>query len=205
LKKKYIIALTVCLLGVAADQATKTVVEEKLSGSAPVTVISKVVKLDYAQNTGMAFGLFPNISVKYRRPFFTLIVAIAVVIIGHLLRQAPVVALRLPFALGMILAGAFGNLIDRYRWGYVVDFVRVTYWQPNHDWPIFNVADVLISVGIGLLVLDTLLAGDEDEDEDKEEAAAPEEPGEAEPGPCEGLPDGGGAPGEDGDPAEAAG
>lgn len=175
-KRKYAIALAICAAGVTIDQVTKSLINASLSPLRQVTVIPGFIELHYAQNTGMAFGLFPNIPAEWRVPFFSLVTFFAVAIIFHLLRQAPALALRFPAALGLILSGAFGNLIDRFRWRYVVDFIKVYYNPPNGYWPIFNAADIFISVGIGLLILDTFLARDDEaEEEDGEAESAGEE------------------------------
>jgi signal peptidase II len=69
-----------------------------------------------------------------------------------------------PLSLAMIMAGALGNLVDRIRWGYVIDFLDL-YWRSYH-WPAFNVADSAITVGVLLLFLDNLLLHKKEGDSD---------------------------------------
>lgn len=191
LPRKYVIALLVCLLGLIADQAAKTWVYNNLSGKVPakekigppgedpaddwgfakpapvpkrIEVIENFVYLDYAENMGMAFGMFQDINPRLRIPLFVTVTAIATLIIIHLLGQAPATALRLPLAMGLILAGAFGNLIDRFRFGPVVDFIKVIVWPPrNFPWPTFNLADIFITTGILLLLVDMFIMPGEEE------------------------------------------
>ncbi len=111
----------------------------------------------YAENEGIAFGLLQDIPEFFRIPLFSSIALVAVIIIWHLLKQCPKDSIRLPIALGLILSGAFGNLTDRFHWGFVVDFILVRLWPPsNYYWPTFNLADTFISMGIIVLVFDTL-------------------------------------------------
>jgi len=186
LQKKYKIFLLLTPACLLCDQVVKTVVRETLAPMRSIEIIPGFWQLRYAENTGMAFGMLPNLPEAYRVPLFSVITLIAAAIIFHLFRQAPGRSLRLPAALSMILSGALGNLTDRFRWGVVVDFIRVQIWPPSHYfWPTFNLADVFISVGIALLILDTLLAGEGEPAlsvaEDKHEAAGSSDYPEARP------------------------
>jgi len=162
MKRKYKIAAIVCPLALAVDQLTKTMARSKLAPRDSVDLIPGWLELRYAENTGMAFGMMQGLDPGLRTPLFTIITILAVLIIFHLLRQAPGRSVKLPLGLGFILAGAFGNLVDRFRWGVVVDFIRAVVWPPsNYYWPTFNMADTFITVGIALLVVDTLFAEEE--------------------------------------------
>ncbi len=160
------------MMGVAADMASKYVINYSFFPGKSVVIFPEILEFHFAKNTGMAFGLLQDLPVAWRTPFFSMITLIAVVIIVHLLRQAPKTALRFPTALGLILAGAFGNLASRFVWGYVVDFVKFYWSYPFKYWPIFNLADTFITIGITLLILDTILAKEEEEPatDDLEEA-----------------------------------
>jgi signal peptidase II len=173
MKRKYWLALAVAAAGVVLDQTAKSIVDATLCPLQRVVLIPGYFEFICAHNSGMAFGMLQNLPEAYRTPFFSFITIVAVLIITHLLRQAPDRVLRFPIALGLILAGAFGNLTDRFRWEHVVDFIRVTYWPPDGHWPIFNLADTFISIGIGLLILDTLLAKEEPEPVQPAPAAGP--------------------------------
>lgn len=175
MRRKYLISGLVCLAALTLDQITKTMIRALYYSTMDERLFSFIpgrFELRYAENTGMAFGMLQNLDHGLRVPLFGVITLIAVIIIAHLLRQAPHNALRLPAALGFILAGAFGNLVDRLRWdGVVVDFIRVQL-TGNYVWPTFNLADTFISIGIGLLVLDTIFANEPEAAETKIEAAA---------------------------------
>jgi signal peptidase II len=189
LRRKYFISGLVCLAALTLDQITKTMIRALYYSTMDERLFSFIpgrFELRYAENTGMAFGMLQNLDHGLRVPLFGVITLIAVIIIVHLLRQAPHNALRLPAALGFILAGAFGNLVDRLRWGgVVVDFIRVQLTS-NYVWPTFNLADTFISIGIGLLVLDTIFATEPETDQTLPETAAapgPETPPAVGPGP----------------------
>lgn len=98
------------------------------------------VRLTYIVNTGAAFGLLPQYSL--------FLVLIAFLVIGMVLfyhRYIPSGALLVKIALGLQLGGAVGNLLDRLRYGYVIDFIDIRVW------PVFNLADFSISLGVFLL------------------------------------------------------
>ena len=134
---------------VAIDQTTKALVVSHLREGESRRVIGRALSWTYQRNPGSAFGFFQHVPVL----FTILAAAIAVVIVV----RAPRVHDRLTgFALGLVLGGAIGNLVDRFRLGYVVDFldVYVNWGGQTHHWPAFNVADSAICIGIGLLFLD---------------------------------------------------
>ena len=132
-------------LTLAGDQATKLLVCASLHPADSVPLIPSVLHLTYVQNTGAAFGLWRG----YRGVFVLVSVVIAAWVFRELLqrryRRWPI-----PLGLALILGGALGNLIDRVRVGAVIDFLDVRVW------PVFNVADSAISVGVGLLLWSTL-------------------------------------------------
>jgi len=107
----------------------------------------------HVRNTGVAFGLLSNLNSAWVNPL--LIVATVAAVAGvlgyihYLPGRGPA-----PCGLGLVLGGAVGNLIDRARLGYVVDFLDL-HWGPHH-WPAFNIADIGITIGIFLLILDML-------------------------------------------------
>ena len=106
-----------------------------------------------AGNPGAAWGIFRNLSEAWRVPFFVTISAIVIVILLAFFRQNKELPL-VRWALTLVLGGAIGNLVDRIRFGYVIDFID---W--HHDgwhFPTFNVADIAITVGLGLLIIDTI-------------------------------------------------
>ncbi|QIA26864.1 signal peptidase II [Thermaerobacter sp. PB12/4term] len=135
------------LLVLAADQATKAWVLARIAPWGTVPVLPGVVQWTYVQNRGAAFGLLQNQTL-----FFIVVAVVVIAAILYWLPRLPGRAGSARLALGLQLGGAVGNLIDRLRWGYVVDFVDLEFW-PLHRWPVFNVADAAIVTGTALLVL----------------------------------------------------
>jgi signal peptidase II len=150
-KRSYLILPVVAALVLLADQATKQLVRASLDPgqSLPLTPwLSPVLQITYVTNTGAAFGLFPDWS--------QILIAIAVIVILALVWyyfQLPDGQWLMHVALGLQLGGAGGNLIDRLRFGgSVVDFIDLNFW-PLRRWPVFNIADSSIVVGVTVLTL----------------------------------------------------
>ena len=146
------LALTVAVIG--ADQWSKHVLEGALQLS-ETRYCLPVFNLVRAHNRGAAFSMFDAASGWQRWVFSGLAVVVSVSLIvwlARLERRAGLMAA----ALALILGGALGNVIDRLRLGYVVDFLQV-HWQ-QHYFPAFNVADSAITVGAGCLLLDAFLS-----------------------------------------------
>lgn len=126
-----------------------------------IVVFESWFNFKMALNKGAAFGLFRDLHPDWRVTFFVVISVIAVTVI--LLFYRKVEGQRLVgSALVLILGGAIGNLIDRIRLGWVVDFIDWHYGDSH--WPTFNIADVAISVGVGLMILDMIVNRDRDEE-----------------------------------------
>ncbi len=130
------------LLVVAADQWTKQLARELLfrEGARSIPVFGSVVRLTYVENRGAAFGLLQN-----QTAFFVLVALVVIVVIMLSFRFMANPSLLLITALGLQMGGAIGNLIDRVTTGYVVDFIDLSFW------PVFNLADSAICVGVALL------------------------------------------------------
>lgn len=138
---------------VAVDQATKFLVIQKLPLYEDVPLISGLLSLQHVRNSGAVFGFLSGTSIPGKPYVFAVMSAIALGALTYYARTIPREE-RLPrFALSLVIGGAIGNLIDRVRFGYVVDFVKM-YWE-NHVWPNYNVADSAISIGLVLLVIDS--------------------------------------------------
>ncbi len=135
------------------DQFTKRLAEDRLGRSAersvPLPVVGDYLRLTYVENRGAAFGLLQD-----QTAFFVFVGVLVVGVIAASYRYLPRSGFRLHLALGLQLGGAIGNLIDRIRQGYVVDFVDFGYH--SNWWPVFNVADSAIVVGVALLALNAL-------------------------------------------------
>ncbi len=137
------------------DQVTKVMALARLAPGIPVPVVDGIFSLTLVMNPGLAFGMLSGTPDGWRWIAGVLsLVALAIlsVIAARLLPTGgPWTAL----SLGLIFGGAAGNLIDRVRFGAVVDFLDV-YWRQYH-WPAFNVADSAITVGVALLAVRMML------------------------------------------------
>jgi signal peptidase II len=141
--------LGLAALVVIADRITKRVMEDRLRGQPSVPVVDDILRLTYVENRGAAFGLLQD-----QTTFFVLVGILVIGVIAASYRYLPRSGFLLHLALGLQLGGAIGNLIDRIRQGYVVDFVDFGYHA--NWWPVFNVADSAIVVGVALLALNAL-------------------------------------------------
>jgi signal peptidase II len=119
-----------------------------------IAVVPNWFDITYTQNPGAAFSMFVNLPPTVRLLMLCALSAIACVVLLVLLAKTDQITFS-SFALSLILAGALGNLIDRaLRGGRVIDFIRVHYYDASY--PIFNVADSAISVGVALIILSSL-------------------------------------------------
>ncbi len=145
-----LIALATTIVGL--DQATKALVRIMVPIYDIVPVLPGLFNITHARNTGAAFGFLNAVDIPFKPYLMTVVAAIALVSIivysTHAATQFPLSQ----YGLACVVGGAIGNLIDRVRVGYVLDFIDV-YWRGWHFWT-FNVADAAISVGAGLLILD---------------------------------------------------
>ncbi len=148
-------ALGAFVIALPSDQITKYLVNENLTYSDRYTVIDGLFYLTHVRNTGAAFGLFADAPQTIRMVLFVGIAIAAMGIILSFYRKLAPGDWFSALALGLILGGAVGNLIDRIRLGEVIDFLHVRLWG-GYSWPDFNLADSFIVVGVGILVLELL-------------------------------------------------
>jgi signal peptidase II len=152
-------ALLVAILVVVVDQVTKGIVERTMTLYETIPLLP-VFSLTYVRNTGAAFGMLSGAPASLRLPLFVLVTLVAFWALFAYLRAAPAHRRVLVWALGGILGGAVGNFICRLRYGEVVDFFHL-HWGA-WSWPMFNVADSAISVGVVIVILESM-RGDEPE------------------------------------------
>ena len=137
----FVLPLAVVIL----DQFSKYIVVENMALGESIPVIEEVFHLTYILNPGAAFGMF-----AHNRLFF---IAIAVIVIGIIIwtrREILASPWEVKAGCGLFLGGAIGNLIDRARQGLVIDFFDFRIW------PIFNIADIAICIGVGLIIWNLL-------------------------------------------------
>ncbi len=140
--------LPVLLLGVLIDQLTKWLIVSNLPLDGGFEVIPGILRIHYVQNTGAAWSMFSENTLALA--MFSLFV---LVLLGFWFYKTPTREVWQRLALAVIMAGALGNMIDRFRLGYVVDFIQLPHW------PVFNVADMLLCCGVAALAF--LLLKDE--------------------------------------------
>ena len=144
------------LVVLVLDLVTKHLALERLPPGRPVPVIDGFFSLTLVMNPGLAFGMLAGTPAGWRWLVALLSIGALAVLAVVGLRMLSTGGRLTPLALGLIFGGAVGNLIDRARFGAVVDFLDF-YWRGYH-WPAFNVADASISVGVVVLALRMLAA-----------------------------------------------
>ncbi len=162
------VGLLALLVSLPLDQLTKILVDAQLGYADRIPVIEGFFYLTHVRNPGAAFGLLADGDATYRLAFFISISIVAIFIVFSFFRQLAPGDRLSALALGLILGGAVGNLIDRIFRGEVVDFLHIVLWG-GYSWPDFNLADSFIVVGVGILVLELLAS------EGEQRASAPGE------------------------------
>ncbi len=150
-----VIPLAWLLVVVVLDQATKALVMDRFAMFELLPVIPGLFDLTYLTNTGAAFGMLAGAKSVWRQVFFVGVAVAAIGVMVFSYRQFRSQGRIFVHAIGLIAGGAVGNLIDRLRFGAVVDFLY--FHLGTHYWPAFNVADSAITVGVGLFILGTIL------------------------------------------------
>ncbi|MFA5524842.1 MAG: signal peptidase II [Tissierellales bacterium] len=140
------ISLIVLLL----DQASKFYAVKLLKENSPIVILDNFLQLTYVENFGAAFGILQN-----KKIFFIVITTIVVVGIIFYMKSNISLTSSMKVALALVIGGAIGNLLDRIRLGYVVDFIDFKFWG-LYDFPVFNIADssiVIATIAICYLVI----------------------------------------------------
>ena len=151
--------MRLALVGIAAlvvlvlDQATKTIVQQTMTLGESVPVLP-VLSLTYVRNPGAAFGILGGLPAGIRMPVLLLVTVVAVGVLVQLARDTPPSHRWTLLAVGGVLGGATGNLVCRVRYGEVVDFLHL-HWGTWY-WPMFNVADSAITVGVIVIAFSSL-------------------------------------------------
>jgi len=159
-RPSYVFLAVVSTLSLAADLLTKLWAEKRLEGPEayfhPVELIKGNLDFVLAKNRGGAWGLLQDTPEYVRRPFFLLVSGLAIAFIVSLYRRLAPNQRALRWGLPLVLGGALGNLVDRIRYSHVIDFIHahMKWGGKDHSWPTFNVADIAICVGVGLMAID---------------------------------------------------
>jgi signal peptidase II len=150
-KISYILVTVVALGTVIIDQLTKLAILNSFQPGEIRTIIDGLFNLTLTFNRGAAFGLWSGLSGGWREVVLGLTILLALGVVGFLLTRPYYRRSLAQSALALILGGAIGNVIDRFRLGAVVDFLD--FYIGTSHWPAFNVADSAICIGVGLLIL----------------------------------------------------
>ncbi len=142
----YIATIFIIIFG---DQLTKIIVDRTLSYGASYPIIDNFFYFTYVHNTGAAWGILEG-----RLNFFFLVSILATIGIVYYFIQSPSYQKLTRFGLILVLSGMIGNLIDRIAFGYVRDFIDFLIF--GYNFPIFNVADMAITIGIFLVIFETM-------------------------------------------------
>lgn len=135
----YIIDILILVIGLAIDRITKIFAVSRLKDHPSVSLISGILELRYLENTGAAFGLLKN-----QKSFFILVTCVVLIVALYLIVKTPA---KKKFVLvnvltSLIVTGAIGNTLDRFIYGYVIDFIYFIVI----NFPIFNVADIYVTI-----------------------------------------------------------
>ncbi len=133
----------VAAIVVVFDQVSKYLISALMELGQSVTIIDSFLYITYVRNPGAAFGMFP-----YQTAFFITVTVVVTALIVYYYQVLSNDHRWLRFGLSLQLGGALGNLVDRVRGGYVVDFINFTIWPP-----VFNLADSAIVIGIGIFLI----------------------------------------------------
>lgn len=150
MKRNIIIFILGAAAVIALDQITKAAISSRFVMHESFPVINGFFNLVYVMNPGAAFGFLASASATFRYIFFIGITCLALVLIIYYLIKNEKGSIISVISLTLIFGGAIGNLIDRIRFGEVVDFLD--FYISTFHWPAFNVADSAISIGAALMI-----------------------------------------------------
>ncbi len=148
-RSRDLVVFVTAIVILAADQISKHLVRTSLVPGVPydpIPWLRPILSLTYITNTGVSFGLFPQLG---SLGALVNVAVVAVLLFSY--RRLPVDNWLIPLSLGLQVGGALGNLVDRLLWsGHVTDFIDLNFW-PMHEWPVFNIADSSAVVGVVIL------------------------------------------------------
>jgi lipoprotein signal peptidase len=158
--RKFIFLFLIFVVGLTADILTKRMVTHNIKGQSAITIIDGYLEFSYVENRGMVFGFLNDENTGIKRYALTALTFVSIVVIVSLIWKMRELAFIYLLPFFMILAGAFGNVIDRIRFGHVIDFIHM-FWQDKLDYPwLYNVADALVVVGMIFLMILFLFKND---------------------------------------------
>ena len=150
--------LILIIITIFLDQAVKYYVHANMTVGQSIPIIKDIFHITYVLNPGAAFGIL-----EHKRSFFVIIVFLMLAISYYAYRKINHMDNFLKLGMGLLIGGAIGNLIDRLKTGYVIDFIDFRVW------PVFNIADISIVVGVGIIIYFMVFFPEKQIDENKDE------------------------------------
>jgi signal peptidase II len=151
LKNKYIILFATVAAVTLFDFITKAYISSTMSLHESFAIIGGFLNITYVRNPGAAFSFLADAPAAFRSIFFISATVLAIILVLYYIAKSKIEEPLMIFSLSLILSGAVGNLIDRVRFGEVIDFIDV--YISSYHWPAFNVADSAITVGAVVMLL----------------------------------------------------
>jgi signal peptidase II len=140
--RRFSLVLLLACMVVVVDQVSKALVRSTLGSGRVIRLLGGLVQLDFTRNTGAAFGILRSSGILF--VLVAIVVSAGILLLHRRVAASPSLV---RVSLGLILGGALGNLIDRLRYGYVTDFIDLRWW------PVFNLADSAIVIGVFVLTV----------------------------------------------------
>ena len=152
MSNKYFWSGLIAIIVLVLDQITKYFISTHVKLHETITVVPGFFNITHVRNKGAAFGILSNFPELWRSAFF---ITVTIVAVGVLIALIAKTNERLSlYAFSLIAGGAMGNVVDRLRYGEVVDFIQ--WYVRSYYWPSFNVADSAITIGVTLLAIEML-------------------------------------------------
>lgn len=145
-----LLSLAIAVAVIALDQLTKLAINQNLAIFDKKQLLGNAVRFSHIRNTGAVFGIMRGAGTYFT--FFSVVAAVALIVVLFYARRSP---RSVKVSLGLVLGGAIGNLIDRFRYGAVIDFIDIGVSE-RLRWPCFNAADAAITIGVIFLILTSL-------------------------------------------------
>lgn len=142
-----IVAAIIIIISIVSDQLTKFWAVDVLKNGDSIKIIGNFLRFTYAENKGAAFSILQN-----QRTFFLVITLVMLVFLGYIYFKTKNITKLSKLSIAMIAGGALGNFIDRFRLGYVVDFIDVRFGE-FYNFPVFNIADSFVVCGTILMII----------------------------------------------------
>ena len=152
MRKKKITILILSIVLLIIDQVSKIIVVNNLSVGESKNIVDGFFSLTYVKNTGAAWGMFSNSTIILG----LLSIVFSIILIKYIIESKKLSNISV-ISYSLLLSGIFGNMLDRFIRGFVIDFLN--FYIFSYDYPVFNIADIFIVVGIILIIIETFIEG----------------------------------------------